>query len=207
MNYILKTIIGLVITILLMSVFFYAAGFEEVLTSLSEVKLVFLIPSIILYFISLYIRTLRWQYILKTVLNIRAWILFKSISIGYSANNILPVRLGELIRLYYVAKISKISKSTTLGTIIIERIMDALTLIASVAVILLGFLITDIIQLELLFSIENLVISTLTIGSLAILVIFYTIVGLIYPINIETIHTVLGITGVGLLIVTFYRNT
>ena len=100
MNYILKTIIGLVITILLMSVFFYAAGFEEVLTSLSEVKLVFLIPSIILYFISLYIRTLRWQYILKTILNIRAWILFKSISIGYSANNILPVRLGELIRLY-----------------------------------------------------------------------------------------------------------
>lgn len=42
---------------------------------------------------------------------------------------------------------------------------------------------------------------------IAILVIFYTIVGLIYPINIETIHTVLGITGVGLLIVTFYRNT
>ena len=179
MNYILKTIIGLVITILLMSVFFYAAGFEEVLTSLSEVKLVFLIPSIILYFISLYIRTLRWQYILKTVLNIRAWILFKSISIGYSANNILPVRLGELIRLYYVAKISNISKSTTLGTIITERIMDALTLIACVAVILLGFLITDIIQLELLFSIENLVISTLTIGSLVILVIFFLLIWLI----------------------------
>ena len=57
--------------------------------------------------------------------------------------------------------------------------MDALTLIACVAVILLGFLITDIIQLELLFSIENLVISTLTIGSLAILVIFFLLIWLI----------------------------
>ena len=179
MNYTLKTIIGLLITILFMSIFFYAAGLEEVFDSLSQVKFIYLLPSILLYFISLYIRTLRWQYILKTVSSIKTSILFKAIAIGYSTNNILPVRLGELIRLYYVARISQIPKSTTLGTIITERIMDALTLIACVAFTLLGFLLLDFIKFDALFTIENLIITTLISGSLAILLIFFLLIWLI----------------------------
>ncbi|MFL2626756.1 MAG: lysylphosphatidylglycerol synthase transmembrane domain-containing protein [Dehalococcoidia bacterium] len=178
MNYLLKTIIGLVITVFFMAIFFYTAGLEEVFSTITNVKLIFLLPSIFLYFISLFIRTLRWQYILDSVLKIRTWTLFKSIAIGYSTNNILPVRLGELIRLYYVAKISNISKSTTLGTIITERVMDALTLIACVAFTLIGFILIDIIEFNKLFTIENIIIVTLIFGSLTILVIFFILIWL-----------------------------
>ena len=178
MNYLLKTIIGLVITVFFLAIFFYTAGLEEVFSTITNVKLIFLLPSIFLYFISLFIRTLRWQYILDSVLKIRTWTLFKSIAIGYSTNNILPVRLGELIRLYYVAKISNISKSTTLGTIITERVMDALTLIACVAFTLIGFILIDIIEFNKLFTIENIIIVTLIFGSLTILVIFFILIWL-----------------------------
>ncbi len=178
MNYLFKTIIGLVITVFFMVIFFYTAGLEEVFSTINNVKLIFLIPSILLYFISLFIRTLRWQYILDSVLKIRTWTLFKAITIGYSANNILPVRLGELIRLYYVAKISNIPKSTTLGTIITERLMDALTLIACVAFTLIGFILIGIIEFNKLFTIENIIISTLVVGSVTILLIFFILIWL-----------------------------
>jgi len=50
------------------------------------------------------------------------------------ANNILPFRLGELVRGYYLKNKEEVSTATALSTIFIERIMDGLALI----VILIG---------------------------------------------------------------------
>jgi len=172
MNYFLKTIIGLLISASFMVVFFYTSGFQEVMNSLLSAKLIYLIPAIFLYFISLYIRTLRWQYILKTIINVKTGVLFKSIVIGYSTNNILPIRLGELIRLYYVSKITQISKSTILGTIITERIMDAITLVSYIAIILSVFISLNLIKLETFYSTGNFIVSAMLIGSISILIIF-----------------------------------
>ena len=55
--------------------------------------------------------------------------------VGYMANNLLPLRLGELVRSYYVGEREGVSKTAALATILIERLMDALTLIVFVAVI------------------------------------------------------------------------
>lgn len=44
-------------------------------------------------------------------------------------NNLLPGRIGELVRAYMVGKKENISKSAVLGTIIVERIFDGLALI------------------------------------------------------------------------------
>ena len=49
--------------------------------------------------------------------------------IGHFGNNILPLRLGELIRVYIVSKDWQISKSYVLGTIILERLLDAITFV------------------------------------------------------------------------------
>ena len=68
---------------------------------------------------------------IKTI-NVRT--LFPIVVIGYMANNILPFRLGELVRAYYLKNKEEVSTATALSTIFIERIMDGLALI----VILIG---------------------------------------------------------------------
>ena len=55
--------------------------------------------------------------------------------VGYMANNLLPLRIGEVVRSYYVGEREGVSKTAALATILIERLMDALTLIVFVAVI------------------------------------------------------------------------
>jgi uncharacterized protein (TIRG00374 family) len=49
-----------------------------------------------------------------------------STAIGYMVNNLLP-RSGEVVRPYLLGKNENISKASAFGTIIIERIVDALT--------------------------------------------------------------------------------
>ncbi len=58
---------------------------------------------------------------------------------GYLANNVLPARLGELVRSHYLGDREGMSRATTLGTIVVERVVDTVVLvaIASAAILVL----------------------------------------------------------------------
>jgi hypothetical protein len=53
------------------------------------------------------------------------------------ANNLLPMRLGELIRSYYVGEREGVSKTSALVTVFVERVFDAITLLFFIMVIAL----------------------------------------------------------------------
>lgn len=50
--------------------------------------------------------------------------------IGYTGNNVLPLRLGELLRIDYLSRAEGPSRSFLLGTTAVERLLDALVLLA-----------------------------------------------------------------------------
>jgi uncharacterized membrane protein YbhN (UPF0104 family) len=49
--------------------------------------------------------------------------------VGYLANNVLPARLGELVRSHYLGDREGISRSATLGTVVVERVVDTVILV------------------------------------------------------------------------------
>ena len=49
--------------------------------------------------------------------------------IGYLANNILPARLGELVRSHALGEGEGISRTTVLGTVVVERIVDTVMVV------------------------------------------------------------------------------
>jgi uncharacterized protein (TIRG00374 family) len=55
--------------------------------------------------------------------------------IGYLVNNVLP-RAGEVVRAYVFGRLEKMSKSATLGTIVVERILDTVTFLFMLCTIL-----------------------------------------------------------------------
>ena len=65
--------------------------------------------------------------------------MFSGVAIGYMANNLLPARLGEFIRAYIMGKKEGISKSSTLATIVVERIFDGLALLFFLVIISILF--------------------------------------------------------------------
>jgi uncharacterized protein (TIRG00374 family) len=57
--------------------------------------------------------------------------------IGFMANNVLPFRLGEFVRPWALARREHLSKSTLLATVVVERAVDMLTLLAIFGVTML----------------------------------------------------------------------
>ena len=60
--------------------------------------------------------------------------------LGYLANNVLPARLGELVRSHALGEGEGVSRPTVLGTVVVERIVDTVIVVglAALAVIVLG---------------------------------------------------------------------
>jgi len=70
------------------------------------------------------LKALRWQRILSHSVHAPVRVLAGPMMIGFAANNVLPIRLGELVRVYLAAKLLQASQSVMLATLVIERMLD-----------------------------------------------------------------------------------
>lgn len=139
----LRTIGRSVFSFLLAAVFLYLAfrgtNVADLWNSLREVDYAWILPVIPIGLFSHYVRAWRWKYLLghvKPDLSVRN--LFSAVMIGYMVNNVLP-RVGELVRPYVVGKLEGVSKSTAFGTVVVERIIDMMSLSFLLCVVLFFF--------------------------------------------------------------------
>ncbi|MBA2718435.1 MAG: flippase-like domain-containing protein [Chloroflexi bacterium] len=90
--------------------------------------------------LDLVFRAFRWQRLLRPIAAVRYPPMLGYLLIGYVANNVLPARLGELIRVHYLGDREGISRASALGTVVVERVVDlvAVVTIGSVALLVLS---------------------------------------------------------------------
>jgi len=91
-----------------------------------------ILPGIAVYFIGVWVRSWRWHYLLRPLKNIPTKTMFPIVTIGYMGNNIYPARAGELLRAVVLNKRENVPVSASLATIIVERIFDAVVMLAFV---------------------------------------------------------------------------
>jgi uncharacterized protein (TIRG00374 family) len=85
-------------------------------------------------------RGARWRTLLAPIAPLPYLRVLGYTYIGYLANNVLPARLGELYRSHALGEGEGISRTTVLGTVVVERVVDTVMVvaIASVAVLVLS---------------------------------------------------------------------
>jgi uncharacterized protein (TIRG00374 family) len=106
--------------------------------SIASTTLPFLILVVVLTVILYLIRALRWFHLLEPIKKIGLSSLFSSTVIGFAANCVLPARLGEFIRANYIGRMEKISKSSSLATIVTERLFDVFIILLILLFVLLS---------------------------------------------------------------------
>ncbi len=86
------------------------------------------------------VRALRWQRLVAPIGKVRYPAMLEYLLVGYLANNVLPARIGELVRSHYLGDREGLSRTTTLGTVVVERVVDFVVVvaIASTAIIVLS---------------------------------------------------------------------
>jgi len=90
--------------------------------------------------IDLAVRGLRWQRLVAPIGHVGYPAMLAYLLVGYLANNVLPARIGELVRSHYLGDREGLSRTTTLGTVVVERVVDFVVVvaIASAAIIVLS---------------------------------------------------------------------
>ncbi len=100
----------------------------------------YILLGISLLLISLFSRAARWRIFLKPIhAPIHYWPVYSAMCIGYMLNNVLPLRMGELFRPYFLSKSENISKSSILATVVVERVLDMLAMLILLGVTIFFF--------------------------------------------------------------------
>lgn len=138
--------LGLVISLLFLGLLVWRIDLGETARTFREADYLFVIPGIVIYFVAVAFRTLRWWLLLLPLRQIGVGRLFPVVVVGYMANNLLPVRLGEVVRSYYLGQREAVSKSAALATIVVERVFDGVALLFLLVVVSAFLPVTGLLQ-------------------------------------------------------------
>ncbi|RJO69440.1 MAG: UPF0104 family protein [Myxococcales bacterium] len=120
------------LAILVSAVFLWLAvrqfDVEEFVSVIGQLHPSYILPALAAYLLSFVFRTVRWRVMLRTQKTILLPRLFTYIVIGFTANNLLPARLGEIVRAYVTGKREKMSRSSAFASVILERLFDGVTI-------------------------------------------------------------------------------
>lgn len=126
------TVAGLAIAALLVS----RVELEALLSTLLSADYRFLVISLLVFLLGLFTRALRWQGLLAGQLPFHR--AFNIMNIAYLVNGVIPLRIGEVARLFLTARANKqIPLMYTGSTILVERLLDVLgvALLAMIATV------------------------------------------------------------------------
>ncbi len=124
--------IGLVISAVCLYFAFQGIQLDQVANAVRGMDYAWLVPATLLFVVSYAGRVFRWQ-LLFSPRRVRWWNVFHALNIGYFLSNILPARLGDLIRAYLIGDIEGVSKARALSTVVVERMSDGLMVVLVLA--------------------------------------------------------------------------
>ncbi|RME28925.1 MAG: UPF0104 family protein, partial [Candidatus Zixiibacteriota bacterium] len=116
--------VGVAISVVLLWALFRNIDFVRLRQALRGANYWWLLPNVLLVLVTMYQRAYRWRFMLLPIKKVPMSKLMAATCIGFMANNVLPLRLGEFVRAYSLADQDKdISKSASLATIFVERMV------------------------------------------------------------------------------------
>lgn len=113
--------------------------FRALLLALRDANWIWILPAIAGITGMLLIKSWRWQIMFLPEHHVPFEAVLTAESAGYLASNVLPGRVGEAVRLVLLASDQPVGAARVLSTILIERLLDLLSLLAML-VLLLPFL-------------------------------------------------------------------
>lgn len=129
--------IGIIITIASFIWLYFNIDLESIKQHLSSINVLFPLAACILYYLTFYTRSIRWKLILGNPDNLPFSLYTKSLFIGFTGNNILPARIGEIIRSEHFCYHSKINRVSVITSLVAEKILDSIIMLSILIIIAL----------------------------------------------------------------------
>lgn len=135
----LRAVLVLAAGIALLALFLRNVDLRGVAAQITHADPLWLGLSLATMVVNLAVRAWRWQYLLEPLGHVGFGNSFRATAVGFAASNVLPLRAGEVIRPYFLSRLEKVSATGAFATIILERLLDMLTVLALLAVYVIFF--------------------------------------------------------------------
>jgi uncharacterized protein (TIRG00374 family) len=122
-----RLVVGLAISALLLVLLVRGVDREALQAALAATDLRLVPVAIGMYFVAVWIRSVRWRLLLPPGAA-PTGDLFKALIVGFTVNNLLPIRLGEVARAYLLARWDAVPYGVSAASLVVERILDGLAL-------------------------------------------------------------------------------
>lgn len=103
------------------------ADAAEVKDALEGAKIGYLLAAVVFFGLGYFFQALRWQRI-ANVSHPRIRRFFEMVICGLACNNVLPVRIGELLRAGWLSREAPMPGGRALGSVALDRVCDVVTL-------------------------------------------------------------------------------
>ncbi len=120
--------VGGLLALLLLYWFFRGMDFEALGRSLADARPGYLLGLVGVTVLVYFLRAWRWGYLLSPLARVPLADLFSATMVGFGSGMLVP-RAGEIVRPYLVSRRHAISVSAGFATIVLERVVDLLTVL------------------------------------------------------------------------------
>ena len=155
-----QMLLGLLLSVVAFAAILRGISWDELGRALGQANYWWVLPFLLLETLSLWARGMRWRVLLEE--KIGSARMFWLTNISYFLSNVLPLRVGEVARVYLATRDSEVSGIQALSTAVLERMLDVLTVFAMLFVVL-----PLVPQQGLISSISYLVVAAVLMAMLA----------------------------------------
>jgi uncharacterized protein (TIRG00374 family) len=129
-----RTVLVSLLAIALFIWFLSHANLAGVWTQVKLARIDLLVAGFFAVVLTYVLRAWRWQYLLHPIGPTRFRTAFRTTVIGFAALGVLPARAGDVLRPYLLARQEGLAVSATFATIVMERVLDLIAVLALLAV-------------------------------------------------------------------------
>jgi uncharacterized protein (TIRG00374 family) len=129
-----RLVVGTLVSLAAFGLIVRDVDFAHVTGILARANYAWLVPSILSTVFAMAVRACRWRMLLDDRVSLRR--AFHVWNAGEFLNNVLPLRIGEVARVYMLSRTGEIGAMQTLSTIAVERLLDLLTVCGFVLLVL-----------------------------------------------------------------------
>ncbi len=131
-----KIAAGILVSLFFMYFAFRKVDISQMGSAFAKANYWYLLPVVVILLFSHLLRAWRWKLLLTPLGNISMLNVYSALMIGYMANTFVPAHLGEIFRAYVVGRKSEISSSAVFATVVVERVLDMISLVVLLALTL-----------------------------------------------------------------------
>ncbi|HEY2905560.1 MAG TPA: lysylphosphatidylglycerol synthase transmembrane domain-containing protein [Vicinamibacterales bacterium] len=173
----MRTLIVVALAAALLALVLYNVDLRGVGREIVHARFEWLTLSLLTMFANLVIRAWRWQYLLEPLGATSFANAFRATAVGFAATSILPARAGEVIRPYFLARHERMSATAAFATVILERVLDMLTVLVLLAAYVFFFRPELSATNAVAFEAVKWAGATAAVGAIGALVFFFVLAG------------------------------